>query len=153
MMGVSTATALICHNGKFLLFYRDNIPEIADPGCWQLPGGHTEEGESPIEAVKRELEEEISYCPDNLTLVGARTSQNNAKVYLFFAVIKDDEVEKFKPGSEEGQDLGFFDINQSMELKLTPSLRGYIGRYRLSIEKLLKTGKIIDPKEFDLELA
>jgi len=152
-MSVSTVTALICHNSKFLLFHRDDIPEIPDPGRWQLPGGHIEDGESPTEAIKRELEEEVSYCPDNLTLIGARTSQNNAKVYLFFAVIKDNEVEKFKLGSKEGQDLGFFDINQSLELKLTPSLRGYIGRYRLSIEKLLKTGKVIDPKEFDLELA
>jgi 8-oxo-dGTP diphosphatase len=42
---------------------RDNIPGIIYPGCWAFFGGHIDPGETPEEAVKRELLEEISYTP------------------------------------------------------------------------------------------
>lgn len=146
-------TALICHNSEFLLFHRDEVPGIADPGCWQLPGGYMEKGESPAEAIKRELEEEVSYCPNELTLVGVKTYPNGNKLYFFFANVVDSEVNKFKLGHEEGQGLGFFDIDQALKIKLTDSLKGYIKKYKQPIKELLSKGELTNPEKFDLELV
>lgn len=44
---------------EVLLYLRDDIPTIPSPNCWAFLGGYIEEHESPIEAVCRELREEI----------------------------------------------------------------------------------------------
>jgi 8-oxo-dGTP diphosphatase len=46
-------------NGEFLLYLRDNKPGIPFPGYWDLIGGHVEEGETPEEALVREVKEEL----------------------------------------------------------------------------------------------
>jgi 8-oxo-dGTP diphosphatase len=45
--------------GRLLLLKRSNTNSIY-VGKWQLPGGKVEEGETPIEAINRELREEIA---------------------------------------------------------------------------------------------
>ena len=53
--------AIILENdeGKFLLYLRDNKPDIPFPDHWDLIGGHIEEGETPEEALLREVKEEL----------------------------------------------------------------------------------------------
>lgn len=53
--------AIIFENdkGEFLLYLRDNKPGIPFPGYWDLIGGHIEEGETPEEALVREVKEEL----------------------------------------------------------------------------------------------
>jgi 8-oxo-dGTP diphosphatase len=53
--------AIILENdkGEFLLYLRDNKPGIPFPDHWDLIGGHVEEGETPEEALIREVKEEI----------------------------------------------------------------------------------------------
>lgn len=55
------AIAILHHNDQFLLQLRDNITGIAAPGQWGFFGGHLEPGETPAEALHRELQEEINY--------------------------------------------------------------------------------------------
>ena len=45
--------------GKILLQQRDDRPDLRYPGCWVTFGGHVEDGETPDEALRRELLEEI----------------------------------------------------------------------------------------------
>lgn len=40
------------------------------PGQWQLPQGGIDDGESPVAAAWRELEEETGLSPNNVSLVG-----------------------------------------------------------------------------------
>jgi 8-oxo-dGTP diphosphatase len=61
------AIAILYRENKFLMQLRDNIPGIAHPGVWGLFGGHIEAGESPLEAMERELVEEIGYDAPQLT--------------------------------------------------------------------------------------
>lgn len=53
--------AIILENdkGEFLLYLRDNKPGIPFPAHWDLIGGHVEEGETPEEALVREVKEEL----------------------------------------------------------------------------------------------
>lgn len=67
---VQVAIALLYRDGKFLMQLRNDIPTIRYPGCWALFGGHLDPGETPEEAVKRELLEEISYVPPAPSLFG-----------------------------------------------------------------------------------
>lgn len=48
-------------NGEILLYLRDNKPTIPFPHHWDLFGGHVEAGESPEEALVREVKEELDY--------------------------------------------------------------------------------------------
>lgn len=64
----SVAIAILQQSGKFLMQLRDDDPQIIYPGHWGCFGGHIEPGESADAAVRRELLEEIGYCPDHLSL-------------------------------------------------------------------------------------
>ncbi len=46
-------------DGEFLLYFRDGKPGIPFPHHWDLIGGHVEAGETPEEALIREVREEI----------------------------------------------------------------------------------------------
>ncbi|NEO30294.1 MAG: NUDIX domain-containing protein [Symploca sp. SIO3C6] len=67
---VEVAIAILYSSDRFLMQLRDNIPGILYPGCWGLFGGHIEVGETSLEAIKRELLEEISYTPHSLSEFG-----------------------------------------------------------------------------------
>jgi 8-oxo-dGTP pyrophosphatase MutT (NUDIX family) len=60
---LEVAIAILHTSDRFLMQLRDNNPNIIYPGCWAFFGGHLDPGETPEEAVKRELLEEISYAP------------------------------------------------------------------------------------------
>jgi 8-oxo-dGTP diphosphatase len=55
--------AIIFENdkGELLLYKRDNKPGIPFPQHWDLFGGHIEEGETPEEALVREVKEELDF--------------------------------------------------------------------------------------------
>ena len=55
------ALAILYQGDRLLLQLRDDIPTILYPGCWAIFGGHLELGESPLQAVKREIWEEIGF--------------------------------------------------------------------------------------------
>ena len=63
---VEVAIAILYREGKFLMQLRDEIPTIIYPGHWALFGGHLEKGETPEEAMLRELYEEINYQATNV---------------------------------------------------------------------------------------
>jgi 8-oxo-dGTP diphosphatase len=60
MMKEIAAIILQNDNGDFLLALRDNKPCIPFPDHWDLIGGHVEDGETPEEALEREVKEELN---------------------------------------------------------------------------------------------
>jgi 8-oxo-dGTP diphosphatase len=50
--------------GRLLMQLRDDSPNITHPGHWGLFGGSVEAGESPHEAIQREIEEELTIQAD-----------------------------------------------------------------------------------------
>jgi len=53
-------------NGQILLGLRDDKPNIPCPNCWDIIGGHVEQGETPEECITREVKEEIGKTIENL---------------------------------------------------------------------------------------
>jgi 8-oxo-dGTP diphosphatase len=51
---------LYTDDGRVLLQQRDDKPTIPYPGCWTFFGGALEAGETPDEAIRRELLEELN---------------------------------------------------------------------------------------------
>ena len=68
-MAIEVALAMLQRDGRWLIQLRDENPTIVAPGSWGLFGGHLEPGETPEQALRRELLEEISWQPRDLELV------------------------------------------------------------------------------------
>ena len=68
-MAVEVALAMLHRQGKWLVQLREEIPTIVAPGCWGLFGGHLNPDETPEQALRRELLEEISWQPPAVELV------------------------------------------------------------------------------------
>jgi mutator protein MutT len=55
------AALLFDRSGKLLVYLRDDKPTIPFPNHWDFFGGHVEPGETPEQALVREVKEEIGY--------------------------------------------------------------------------------------------
>ncbi|MCD1126061.1 pyrimidine (deoxy)nucleoside triphosphate diphosphatase [Jinshanibacter sp. LJY008] len=58
MKTVNVVAAIIQQQGRILIAQRDNQSDLA--GYWEFPGGKIESGETPAQALIRELEEELN---------------------------------------------------------------------------------------------
>ncbi len=102
------AIAIIhCPKG-FLMQLRDNIPNIIYPGYWAFFGGHLDPGETPEDALKRELLEEISYTPPGLSKFGCY-SDSQVLRHVFHAPLTV-ELDQLVLG--EGWDMGILTPEQ-----------------------------------------
>jgi 8-oxo-dGTP pyrophosphatase MutT (NUDIX family) len=64
--GPAVGALITTPDGRYLLQHRDDLPQIWYPGHWGLFGGGIDPGESPEEALRRELMEEIGFSPKGL---------------------------------------------------------------------------------------
>ena len=53
------AAVILHREGRVLLQHRDDRPDIRFPGAWAIFGGHVEKEETPEQAARREIEEEL----------------------------------------------------------------------------------------------
>ena len=60
----AVAAILVDPDGKYVVQRRDDKPEIFFPGHWGCFGGAVEEGEPPLDAMRRELREELELDVD-----------------------------------------------------------------------------------------
>ena len=58
--GDAAAALIIRDDGRYVLQLRDDLPHIWYPGHWGCFGGAVDPGESAVEALRRELYEELA---------------------------------------------------------------------------------------------
>ncbi len=63
-----TSCIFLNPQNEILLLLRDDKPAISFPNCWDIPGGRLEEGETPLECIIREMQEELERDVTNTTL-------------------------------------------------------------------------------------
>lgn len=125
---------LVDEQGRYLMQIRDDVPHILHPGALGLFGGGIEAGEAADGAVRRELDEEIGFVPDDLgywrTLwVPLRHGGEllwSARVEVFAGTIAAACV----PGLDQREGAGRLLIGPRsllLENKVTPSARLAVG--------------------------
>lgn len=138
---MAASFAMICWKDKILLFHRDDIPTIPAPDHWQLPGGGAEENETPLETLKRELQEEVSYVPKDIRFI-TKFKQAHGIIHLYICFVDNNEAKLFKHGVGEGQEIGFFTIDEALKLKLNPTLKFRFEKYDAEIREAMKTKSV-----------
>lgn len=130
--------AVIICDHKVLLILRDDKPECSYPLHWQIVGGGIEEGESPEEALTREVKEETSYEISNFLFLEKVKGSKGEEVYRYLVKVEESEKDKFKIGSEEGLEVGFFGLGELDNLKLTPGTKRFIEERRKEFREWVK---------------
>ncbi|ASQ90641.1 NUDIX hydrolase [Prosthecochloris sp. GSB1] len=99
---------------QVLLLLRDDKPDIAFPGMWDLPGGHIEENETPTECIRREMLEELCVDIGSPSMSGIYAfSDRYEYVFSMRAFFDIDEILL-----QEGQKLEWFSERQAAETVL-----------------------------------
>jgi mutator protein MutT len=110
--------AVIFKEGKFLLQLRDNDPAIPYPNSWAFFGGGVDKGEKHKEAMKRELKEELGWCPKEFEyLMTVRNTTANCNITHYFAecTVPNDQL-----CLGEGQAMAWFSLYEISELDNKP---------------------------------
>ncbi|MEI6640047.1 MAG: NUDIX domain-containing protein [Chlorobium sp.] len=112
-------------SGQVLLVLRDDIPSIASPGMWDLPGGHIEEHESAEECVVREMLEEMEINVEGCTLFRSYEFSDR-KEYIFTLQVD------FEPRNiilHEGQMIRWFSKEEAAKTKLACGFNKVLSDY------------------------
>lgn len=144
------AKIVILSPDKILLFHRDNIPTIRSPDCWQLVGGGIEENETPEQGLIREVKEEVSYDLKDFRLIAKTKGSQGENVWVYVVFVDKDEESRFFLGLGEGQEIGWFTIDEATKLKLTPGTRILLTEYRKLIEEMMRTKSVPSIDKLDL---
>ena len=122
---------LVNPENKILLQLRDNKPTIIYPDYWATIGGEMEDGETPLQGLKREIKEEISSEVSDIEFVGDFSDEEvGFRLFLFKGKVND-KIEDIK--FTEGQKLGFFSIQEIEGLKMYPLTKNFILKNRENI--------------------
>jgi ADP-ribose pyrophosphatase YjhB (NUDIX family) len=147
-----TSHAIIIFEGRVLLELRDKNPNISDPNKWSFPGGEMWMGEDFAETLQRELKEEISVAPQDVTHLGLIiNSQTRSRHETYLCRLTPEEAGKVKLGNE-GQELKFFTYDEMLKLPHAKYAEIFITQYGKGLKKLIETGEIdMDLLGFDGE--
>jgi 8-oxo-dGTP diphosphatase len=121
-----TRTTRICAGGLLvrdneILLARRSADRTFYPSVWDVLGGHCEPGETPADALVRELREEIGVTPrafDEVTVLGEPDPAAHGEAsYHIFAVTAWDGGEPRLRGSEHSE-LRWLSLDQALALPL-----------------------------------
>lgn len=103
---------------------RDNIPEIWYPDHWGLFGGSIDPGESPEQALAREVEEETGLAPRELRYFSrfdfdfSFAGRDIFPRYFYEVPFSENDLDEMILG--EGADMKVFSAEELFQLRLVP---------------------------------
>jgi 8-oxo-dGTP diphosphatase len=130
------AKAIVVHQEKICLVLRDNNPAIPNPNKWNTPGGGIDDGETPREAIIRELKEEINLDATDIIETGVTTYTDGSIVYRYFVPVTDEQFKTIHLVSE-GQKLAWFTFDEALALVDNAHLATYLETHASDIRDLL----------------
>lgn len=122
------------NNNKVLLHLRDGNTEF-NPHKWAFFGGLGEEGERPVEAFMRELQEEVGLSvleKDVKVLGGYFNSELKTDRYVFFV---DSSVEVDQLTLGEGAELAWISLAEVDDYDLTEKTKKDLGYFVLNYKE------------------
>ena len=128
---IQSAHAILLLHDKYILQLRDNKPTIAAPGQWSLFGGMKRMGETPLEAISREIQEELSIQPAEFHYLWFTD---------YFAAFETEVIRTWFFSSDvgsvwaehkllEGQAVGAFRFEKTSDLEMPAVMRQTIERF------------------------
>jgi len=105
---IAVSIILLNSKNEVLLFLRDDKSTIPFPNTWDLLGGHIEEGESPEECIRREMDEEIEIKLGEIKLF-KKYEWPDFDEFIFWKVI---DLNIPEIDLHEGQRLAYFNRSQ-----------------------------------------
>ncbi len=112
--------------GEILLQLRDDKPGLECPNCWGTFGGQIEEGETPQEALLREVREELNYGVESPVLYHVY-SFDGYDIYMFSTIDKKTTLNDFDV--REGQRAGFFSREAATKIPCAFNCREIVEDY------------------------
>jgi len=124
IIGRGAGIILIADNGMVLLQYRDRNSRW-NQDSWSEFGGQIENGETPIEAVKRELKEELGLELVGLKFFKKYELQRKKGIYeqFVFTAPLSCSIDRLKKQQREGKDLSLFTHKRIKNLRMADYTR------------------------------
>jgi 8-oxo-dGTP diphosphatase len=121
---------IVEHEGKFLLLKRAKLAR-GENGFWELPGGGQDFGESPHEALIRELDEEtgLKVTIENPVCVWHHLRENNVQIIGMTFICKAITTEVVL--SDEHSDFAWVTKANLNEYKVFPELMDELKNIKL----------------------
>ena len=129
-----TTTCYIEKDDKYLMLHRIKKENDINEGKWIGVGGHVEEGESPTEAIIREVREETGLILNSCRLRGVLTFvQNKTFTEYIFLYTSDEYSGELIEECDEGV-LGWIDKDKVIDINIWDGDRIFLDMLRTTDE-------------------
>jgi 8-oxo-dGTP diphosphatase len=134
---VQSAHAILLVDGRYALQLRDDKPDVIGAGLWGLFGGAVLDGETPSDALRRELYEELVLRVTEPRLLwtvdGVSERSGEPKRWWFFEVRPSDPWDVHQ--LHEGQAARLFAFEETARLPMADLTRSVLSRHRAACRR------------------